>query len=98
MDFVFSPGIYVIGILLLCVLLSSNVWRTNLEVAAVFAVSIAASLWYSCTYDYQSQGRYLLPAVAVLITVFGESGRFRLILPFTLVTIFCLMRFMQAFT
>lgn len=95
MNFVFNPGVYVAGVVLAFVLLWRNGWRVNLLIAAAMVVNLAASLWYSMTYAYQPQGRYLLPAVVIAIAVSAERCGWRRVAPFALVTMFCLMRFVQ---
>jgi hypothetical protein len=96
MSFFYPPVIYAIALVLAAVLVSKNGWRINLVLAGVFAVCVAASLWFSCTYAFQPQGRYLLPAVVVVMVFFAERPDFRRVLPFTLVTIVCLIQFVVA--
>jgi hypothetical protein len=94
MNFQFALPVYVAAAVLACILLWNN-GRMNAVVAGVFGLNLAASLWFSITYHYQPQGRYLLPAAALAFVVFADHGQFRRIAPFALVTVFCLLKFAQ---
>lgn len=96
MDFPFQPWLYAAAAVLAVALLYRNGWRINVAIACAAAVNLAASLWYSATYAYQPQGRYLLPCIALAFAMFPAKGRMRNIAPFAVITIFCLMRFVEA--
>lgn len=68
---------YVAGASLALFLLAAYNWRHRAITITCFAVSLAASLYWSSTVGYQAQGRYLFPALVSVFLVAARNIDFR---------------------
>jgi hypothetical protein len=84
---------YCVGVLLFCILVAKNAWRNNFLFAGVLTLNMAASLFFSSTYAYQAQGRYLFPAIVMLFVVSAPRVTSRVYAVFAIPTIFAIFSF-----